>query len=175
MVVSLEPAQARAESVAEQESLRVPSASVDGSRRPGLDSLLQLPSGYLDAPGSEPVGGADERVWRRRFRAALKELESAEQALERTKAELDEVAGTGGGSQWSVAPPGAQNGGGPATGPLSFKLRQTLARNRERLDDAERALRSLRIEADLAGVPSAWRGDESVTLRRRLPNTDPLN
>ena len=34
---------------------------------------------------------------------------------------------------------------------------QELQRNREALDDAEKALRELRIEADLAGVPAEWR------------------
>jgi hypothetical protein len=52
-------------------------------------------------------------------------------------------------------------------------LSQELARNREALDAAEKALRDLRIEADLAGVPAAWRGDAENPLPRRLPSTAP--
>jgi hypothetical protein len=55
-----------------------------------------------------------------------------------------------------VAPPGASGQNDP-TSPLSFKLRQELVRNREALEEAEKALRELKIEADLAGVPATWR------------------
>ncbi len=136
----------------------------------GIDSLLKLPSGFL-APNATSVAGAGEAEWRRRFERALSGLEQAQQALERTRRSLDEAAESGGSSQWSVAPPGASNSGGPTNSPLSFKLRQEMARNREALEEAEKALRELRIEADLAGVPAAWRGDENRPIPRRIPDS----
>lgn len=147
-----------------------PGSGGDGRGAPGLDALLKLPSGYLE-PSAETVGGAGEGEWRRRFAQALEELGEARAALSTTKQELDSVADGGGSSQWAVAPPGVSNSGdGPANSPLSFKLRQELDRNRERLDAAEKALRELRIEADLAGVPRAWRGDGDAPIPRRLPD-----
>lgn len=125
--------------------------------QPALDDLLHLPSGF-DGSGSRQVAGASETEWRRRFVNSTRELDQAKGALEATKHELDGVAEGGSASQWSVAPPG-NNGGEPgnATSPLSFKLRQQLKRDRERIEAAEKALRELRIEADLAGVPQSWR------------------
>jgi len=134
----------------------------------GIDALLKLPSGYLE-PTGRTVAGAGEEEWRRRFERAHKKLDRAVDELAQTKQELDAVAGTGGSSQWSVAPPGASSSGGPTGSPLSFKLRQDLLRNREQLDEAEKALKALRIEADLAGVPVGWRGDENRTIPRRIP------
>ena len=87
-------------------------------------------------------------------------LDDARKALKATKLELDGAALESGGSQWSVAPPGAGGGGASSqsTSPLSFKLRQALKTNRIELEAAERSLRELEIEANLAGVPKAWRG-----------------
>lgn len=142
---------------------------------PGLDDLLQIPSGYLQ-PTARTVSGAGEGEWRRRFEKAQKELRKALTTLKATKRELDEVAGGGSASQWSVAPPGATNtGNGSSTSPLSFRLRQELLRNREGLDSAERALKELRIEADLAGVPVDWRGDANVQIPRRIPESPYYN
>ncbi len=103
-----------------------------------------------------PVAGASEDEWRRRFTRAEKAIVEARETLAETRRELDGLAGTGGASQWSVAPPGA-SGQDSSTSPLSFKLRQDLVRNREALEASEKALRELKIEADLAGVPAAWR------------------
>ncbi|MBY0399768.1 hypothetical protein K2X89_05700 [Myxococcota bacterium] len=134
---------------------RTPSHSGD----PGLDDLLRLPSDFEARPAEKPVAGASEDEWRRRFVRAEKAIGDAREALVETKKELDGLAEAGGSSQWSVAPPGAAGGGGgqQTTSPLSFKLRQQLNRQRADLDQAERALRELRIEADLAGVPAEWR------------------
>jgi len=123
---------------------------------PGLDALLQLPSGYT-ATAPDAVAGAGENEWRRRFVKTERELAAAKQSLEATKRELDEVAGEGGGSQWSIAAPGASSEGGPGTSPMSFKLRQQLREDRDKIEVREKALRDLRIEADLAGVPQSWR------------------
>lgn len=158
----------------DDEALEIPPRRAAAEGAPSLDALLQLPSGFV-ADSARSVGGVGEAEWRRRFDKAIDELRKAQASLESTQRQLDDVAGTGGSSQWAVAPPGASNSGGASTGPLSFKLRQELARNRERLDEAEKALRELRIEADLAGVPAAWRGDADVPMPRRLPTTDHLN
>lgn len=151
----------------------IPGVPTEGEQttRPGeLDSLLKLPSGYNAAPAAgRIVAGAGESEWRRRFDRAQDKLDGAVQALEATKRELDEVAGTGGGSQWAVAPPGVSSPGAATNSPLSFKLRQDLLRRREALDEAERGMKELRIEADLAGVPVAWRGDEYKPIPRRIP------
>lgn len=143
-----------------------PKAKATGSgagSRPGLDALLQLPNGYLGNSGSRPVAGASEPEWRRRFRKSEEELAKAQRALASTKQELDGVAEEGGANQWAVAPPGASgSGSGASSSPLSFKLRQALVRDRERVEGAEKALRELRIEADLAGVPVTWRSLSGV-------------
>jgi hypothetical protein len=70
---------------------------------------------------------------------------------------LDGVAGQGGSSQWSVAPPGTTGPSNTSTSPLSFRLRQQLRGDRDSIESAEKAMRELRIEADLAGVPENWR------------------
>lgn len=142
---------------------------------PGLDDLLHIPSGYLQ-PSGRIVSGAGEVEWRRRFQKAQKELRTALSTLESTKRELDEVAEGGSSSQWSVAPPGVSNSGnGSSVSPLSFRLRQELLRNRERLDVAETELKELRIEADLAGVPVDWRGDTNIAIPRRIPDSPYYN
>lgn len=142
-----------------------------GAESPGLDALLHVPSRFLEGDSSS-VAGAGESEWRRRFDKAHEELDTARVLLERTKRELDGVAESGGANQWSVAAPGggAPSGGAGSTSPLSFKLRQELKSNRDRVDQAERSLRELRIEADLAGVPSTWRGQPRPAAQPELPN-----
>lgn len=143
---------------APEEELRVPGGargSGGSGAEPGLDDLLRLPSDFETQSAETPVAGASEEEWRRRFTRAERSIAEAREKLAATKRELDGMAETGGASQWSVAPPGAS--AQQSTSPLSFKLRQELQRNREALDAAEKALRELRIEADLAGVPAEWR------------------
>ena len=91
-------------------------------------------------------------------------LDDARKALEETKRELDATASESGGSSWNVAPPtgGGGGGGGGSPSPLSFKLRQQLKSQRQELEAADKALRDLGIEANLAGVPKEWRGDPAV-------------
>jgi hypothetical protein len=128
-----------------------------GDTVPDLDDLLHLPSGF-DGAGSRRVAGTTETEWRRRFSTATAELAEAKAELDQTKKELDGVAEGGGASQWSVAAPGSGGAeGGQSNSPMSFKLRQQLKRNRERIETAERSMRELKIEADLAGVPPGWR------------------
>lgn len=134
-------------------------ASLRG-QSPGLDSLLRLPSDYQRQETAPIVAGVSEAEWKRRFRTTRETLDAARAALEKTKRELDDVAVDGGSSQWSVAPPtGGEGGNAPASSPLSFKLRQALRQHRVELEDAEKAMRELEIEANLAGVPRDWRGE----------------
>lgn len=120
----------------------------------GLDALLQLPRGFVTT-APRVVAGAVQSEWRRRFVQAEREVLEAQTSLKDTKRELDGVASEGGSSQWSIAPPGGESS--PSTSPLSFKLRQQLREDRERITVSQRAMRGLRIEADLAGVPQSWR------------------
>ena len=143
-----------------------------GGTGPVLDDLLRLPSGFEAKPAARPVAGASEDEWKSRFSRAEKAIGDAREALTATKRELDSLAESGGASQWSVAPPGASGGGQQqSTSPLSFKLRQELLRNRQALEEAERARRELRIEADLAGVPANWRVIASNPSGSNVPPT----
>lgn len=148
-----------------------PEATPSGAHGgPGLDALLQLPSSFR-ARESPSVAGADEAEWRRRFVQAEQQLATTQQELARVKRELDEVSEGSGSSQWAVAPPGASSGAeGLSTSPLSFKLREAMRRSRDDLDAAERALRELKIEADLAGVPVAWRAAGAPGSTRGIQN-----
>jgi hypothetical protein len=152
--------EADASEVEPRDRMTIPKSRSMESGSPGLDALLQLPTGYGNQPLPQSVAGASEKEWRRRFRVTRSTLDEARKALEETKLELDGAALESGGSQWSVAPPGGGAGGGSSqsTSPLSFKLRQKLKTNRIELEAAERNLRELEIEANLAGVPKAWRG-----------------
>ena len=150
-------------------------AKAGDGQDPGLDRLLQLPSGFLQ-PNAGTVAGAGETEWERRFTVAQKRLESAVESLAMVKNELDNIADEGGSSQWAVAPPGSSAGSGPTNSPLSFKLRQDLLRHRDELDAAEKAVKELRIEADLAGVPMGWRsGDLNTPVPRRIPEDPRYN
>jgi hypothetical protein len=138
---------------------------------PGLDDLLRLPSGFETQAAERPVAGASEDEWRRRFTRAERSIAEAREKLAATKRELDGIAETGGANQWSVAPPGGS--AQQSTSPLSFKLRQELQRNREDLETAEKALRELRIEADLAGVPPDWRVVSSLATGEAPTGPEP--
>lgn len=175
---------ARAEPAREAptDALRVPRSGTvpdDKARRrggaseePDLDSLLELPSGFGAVESGPTVAGSGEAEWRRRFRTGRERLNEARTKLATTKRELDSLASEGG-SQWNVAPAiGAAVGGPGAQGrdtPLSFKLRQQLKQDREAVEEAEKELRRLQIEADLAGVPRSWRGqgDPAVSAEPR--------
>ena len=169
----LEPGKKTVEPRAEPE-LAVPGTSHRSSPQgapKGIESLLQLPAGFLTT-SPRSVAGASENEWRRRFKKADSALSEAKSTLAATKRELDGVALGGSSSQWSVAPPGGSGSGGggagASTSPLSFRLRQQLRADRERIESTEKAMRELRIEADLAGVPETWRvGDGKATADRR--------
>ena len=135
---------ARAEDPSEAATDAVPSPV-------GLDALLRLPA-QGPAPAQEPIGAADRKKWEVRFATARTDLEVAREELAASQAELGELAS--GGNAWQMAAPGA--GANAENSPLSYKLRQDIRRQREDVEQAERALTELRIEANLAGVPEDW-------------------
>lgn len=119
----------------------------------GLDQLLKLPDDY--GVEAQERGGATASEWRRRFRDARAEVESARQRLERTQSQLEQLAQDS--DQWQMAAPGTSN---PENSPVSYKLREELRRQRAEVVRAERELKDLEVEANLAGVPEAWRQPE---------------
>ena len=116
-----------------------------------LGRLLKLPDSYQQP--TENRRGMGQSKWESRFELVRLDLDTAQTALDSAQQELGEVAGDS--SQWSVAAPGTTPN--PENTPLSYKLRQEIRRQREEVERAERKLRSLEIEADLAEVPDEWR------------------
>jgi hypothetical protein len=117
-----------------------------------LDALLRLPA---QSPAPEPAGAGDRKdrkEWEARFEAARAELELAREQLAASQAELGELALDG--NAWQMAPPGVE--ANAENSPVSYKLRQDIRRQRADVDQAERSLMELRIEANLAGVPEDW-------------------
>ncbi len=115
-----------------------------------LDDLLRLPQGF--SSDVERRGGATRSEWTTRFETARKDFESAKKKLVQLNAELDKVSESS--SAWQVSAPGSND---PQTSPLSIRLRQDMKAQREEIEAAERRLRVLHVEADLAGVPAGWR------------------
>jgi hypothetical protein len=58
-------------------------------------------------------------------------------------------------SNWKVGAPGVQAGASDNS-PVNYGLRQEIKQNREDVVRAERKLRELSVEANLAGVPENW-------------------
>ena len=115
-----------------------------------LDDLLRLPSGYAESAGRK--GGATAPEWRARFAAARTRVSDAEKELERLDKELGALSQDA--SAWSVAAPGSSD---PQSGPLNLRLRQQIKDQKAAIEEAERDLRALEVEADLAAVPPDWR------------------
>jgi hypothetical protein len=148
LVLALPTGEARS-----QETVEDPPAVEDAVPPPvALDSLLRIPD---SAPAATPpvrLGGATRREWKGRFEMVRAELRDARRGLERAQQELEGIAAET--DNWQMTAPG-----GSATaeqGPLSYRLRQEIRSYREQLESAERALRELEIEANLAGVPEEW-------------------
>ncbi len=118
----------------------------------GLDQLLQLPDS--GSYGANTRQGATAQTWRRRFADASKALTVARERIEKARVALDEMS-QGGSTQWQMAPPGAS--ASTEVAPMSLKQREEIRAGKNQLEEAERAQRSLAIEADLAGVPAGWR------------------
>jgi hypothetical protein len=116
-----------------------------------LDQLLTLPSALPVESGQR--GGQTRAEWSSRFTEAEAEVEKAKVDLDDSLDRLSELAGKT--SNWKVGAPG-----GPAAGadnsPVNYGLKQEIQRNREGVARAERKLRDLIVEANLAGVPESW-------------------
>lgn len=116
-----------------------------------LDRLLTLPSG-LPLESSER-GGLTRAEWSSRFAAAEAELEAAQTDLDASLAKLSEMVGKAG--NWKVAAPGVQVDPNDNS-PVNYGLKQEIRRKREDVVRAERKVRDLIVEANLAGVPENW-------------------
>jgi hypothetical protein len=118
----------------------------------GMDRLLKLPSEYK--PDMETRGGATRAEWRERFQKARGEIDTTKHALESAQTKLEEAAADSS-SPWRVSAPGAGTSTGESTEryPLTYEVK----RQKEELERAERRLRDLDVEANLAGVPKDWR------------------
>ncbi len=118
-----------------------------------LERLMKLPTGFT--PKVEKRRGGGEAEWRERFRTAREELERSRAALSRSKQELSELASSS--DAWTLAPPVGGASQMAADAPLDYQLRQRMNRERDAVARAEKGLRDLEVEANLAGVPEAWR------------------
>ncbi len=124
-----------------------------------LDRLLKLPSDLRY--DTERRGGATRAEWQQRFEDAYQERDSAAVGLAEAQAELEEISGTE--DAWTFSPPGLPSAGDSSDAPLSHRLRKEIDRHSEDLQRAQARLRDLDVEANLAGVPDAWRGAPSRT------------
>lgn len=148
----------------------IPAGAEDPAPDVTLDDLLKLPSGI--GYDVEKRGGASRDEWQARFQAARMDLREAKSALARSLEELDALGDSG---NWKMAPPGLgqlmnnqnqnqqtganakagqQNDAGAA---LSQGLSGDIRRQKAEVKRAERALRDLEVEANLAEVPEDWR------------------
>ena len=118
-----------------------------------LDKLLSVPRNVeLSAPR---YGGATRGEWQARFAEARADRDRAQAALDSAHEELSKIAADT--QQWQMQAPGlGGNTSGGDTGPLSYRLRQEIRRQRDEIEHAERRLQELRVEARLAGVPDDW-------------------
>ena len=127
-----------------------------------LGRLLKLPDSY--AKPVESRRGMGQAEWEGRFERVRLDLAEAQGALQLAQTELSNTAGDS--SQWSVAAPGTSPN--PENTPLSYKLRQDIRRHREAIERADKKLRGLEIEADLADVPVEWRATHIGTAAKEL-------
>jgi hypothetical protein len=116
-----------------------------------LDQLLTLPSALPVESGQH--GGLTRGEWSGRFAEAEADVQTAKAELDESLDKLSEVVGKA--SNWKVAAPGLQ---APPSenSPANYGLKQGVQRKREDVARAERALRDLIVEANLAGVPKDW-------------------
>jgi len=119
-----------------------------------LDRLFELPKGFETRP-SERRRGVGEAEWRTRFAEARATLAQSEAALAGAKVELAEQAESA--NAWSVAPPVGGLPQGNSDAPMNYELSQRIKRHQRAVDEARKSLLDLEVEANLAGVPDAWR------------------
>ncbi len=117
----------------------------------GLDQLLELPTGRQYEV--EKRGGMTRSEWRSRFLALRTELAEAKASLAKSENELEDVAAST--EPWQLGPqlPGVTQ----ADAPLDYRLRQEIRRYREQIERLEDRTTELQVQANLAGVPEAWR------------------
>ncbi len=116
-----------------------------------LDQLLTLPSAL--PVESAQRGGQTRGEWNGRSAEAEAEVETAQADLDESLERLSELVGKT--SNWKVGAPGVQAGASDNS-PVNYGLRQEIKQNREDVVRAERKLRELSVEANLAGVPEDW-------------------
>jgi len=119
----------------------------------GLERLLRLPDSY--SGGAVTRGGATRSEWRERFAEVRQTIAEAKGDLAETQERLEQAAGDG--SQWTASAPGLSSPSDPNNTTVSYKLRQQLREQRERVEEAEALLLDLQVRADLAEVPADWR------------------
>jgi hypothetical protein len=119
-----------------------------------IDRLFELPSGFEARPAERRKGGS-ESEWRARFAEARERLQRSQATLAASKAELAEQAESS--NAWSVAPPVGGMAKNTSDAPLNYELSQRIKRAQREVDDARKDLLDLEVEANLAGVPEAWR------------------
>ena len=139
-------------SVREQVEVEEASPADLGVSEVGLDQLLVLP----DTWSAEPTTRHGENAirWRQRFADSNQAIAAAQAKIDKARQAMDTLSG-GGQSQWQMAPPGAS--ANTEAAPMSMKHREEVRAGKLELEQAERNHRALKIEADLAGVPSSWR------------------
>jgi hypothetical protein len=116
-----------------------------------LDQLLTLPSALPGETGQR--GGLTRAEWNNRFAAAEADVEAAEADLEKSLEKLSALVGKTG--NWKVTAPGVQADANDNS-PVNYGLKQEIRRKREDVARAERRLREVIVEANLAGVPENW-------------------
>jgi hypothetical protein len=117
-----------------------------------LETLLRLPDSYRTV--SERRGGIEKGEWQARFGEARGNVGAKNADLDRLQEKLSGLASTGG--QWQAGAPGLASPDSQHQ-TLSYKLRQELRGARTAIDEAERGMLELGVQADLAGVPDDWR------------------
>ncbi len=115
-----------------------------------LDRLMKLPDTVeYDV---ERRGGATRTEWRSRFSEARTAAATAKKDLDAAMAKLEKAAA--GSDSWRFVPPG---GDVTAENQDNIRLRMDVNKKREAHDYAEKRLKDLEIEANLASVPDDWR------------------
>jgi len=115
-----------------------------------LDKLLKLPTTV--EYDMEKRGGATRTEWKSRFKEAAADLAAAKKDLDVAVGKLEKAAE--GADSWRFVPPG---GDVTAENQENIRLRQDVTRKREDLARAEKRLRDLEVEGNLAAVPDDWR------------------
>lgn len=117
-----------------------------------LDQLLTLPSALPVESGQ--YGGLTRGEWSSRFAEAEANVVTAKAGLAESLDKLSDVVGKT--SNWKVGAPGGQAAAASDNSPVDYGLKQEIRRKREDVANAERNLRDLTVEANLAGVPEDW-------------------